>query len=521
MLAVLALLTASAAPVAPAVASDAAPAVHCATMDLLDGAWLAPELFDRAPAPPLDKQLRDSFGVPASLESENFVIRWGSGVDTADAQTMLDAFERSWDVEVVEMAHPAPPGADTHKFNVYVGSTGGGTPSDYGAAGYFNTDDDGWPMIVLNPSTVANPASGVATVAHEFYHSVQYGTQNYGYADEAAWFWEATASWIEVEVFPDNSAYVVFLFGYAMLPHLELNFFDYPDRGELQEYHQYGAFIWPRYLAEYVGDWRIVRNAWVAPQTSDGDPLEALRAEVADLDVDLDVAFMDFAARNVTWDYAHGDWYAAAVANYVDYFPGQDARIVHAASAAGTDGPWSPSASLRPRRYGVNVVSLVGPDDGDLVVDFRGDTAGSDGDAAHWALTLVRVRDDVPTYEVLLTDGTELATRVSDVGGEDALYVVVGARSDALEWDETFDYEIDLSVTDQPEGGDDTGEPGGDDTAADDSGGDDSGAVVDDSKGDGSSRSGCSTGTSAPVGSSGALGAAMLLAMLGLARRRE
>lgn len=275
----------------------------CHTMDLLDGAFLAPELQSRRPPPPPDaKATRDAYGVPNSLESENFIIRWGSGVAAGDAQDMLDAFEHSWAVEVVQMDHPQPPGTDTHKFNVYVGSTGGGTPDHYGAAGYFNTDSAGWPMIVLNPSTVEDTEYGVTTVAHELYHAVQYATGTYQYEDEGAWFWEATASWVEVEVYPDNPGYVAFLFGYALLPHLELNFFDYPDTGALQEYHQYGAFIFPRYLAEFVGDWRIVRNAWVEPQAVGNDPMAAIEAEIADLGVGMDEAFMDFAARNVTWD---------------------------------------------------------------------------------------------------------------------------------------------------------------------------------------------------------------------------
>ena len=44
------------------------------------------------------------------------------------------------------------------------------------------------------------------------------------------------------------------LVGFAFLPHLPLTFFDYPDRGELQEMHHYGAFIWPRYISEFAAN---------------------------------------------------------------------------------------------------------------------------------------------------------------------------------------------------------------------------------------------------------------------------
>lgn len=479
----------------------------CHTMDLLDGAFIAPELMSERPPPPPDgKATRDAYGVANSLESDNFIIRWGSGVSEADALEMLAAFERSWQVELLDMDHPQPQGTDTHKFNVYVGSTGGGTPDDYGAAGYFNTDSAGWPMIVLSLSTVEDTDYGVTTVAHEFYHAVQYATGTYQYEDEGAWFWEATASWIEVEVYPDNPGYVAFLFGYALIPHLELNFFDYPDTGALQEYHQYGAFIFPRYLAEFVGDWRIVRNAWVEPQVAGNDPLAALEAEIEDLGVGLDEAFMDFAARNVTWDYEHGDWYEYYVDAYGEYFPSQDNRVVETFSGDGTDGAFSPSDSLAPRRFGVNVVALEEPDNGDLRVVFAGDSAGTSGSPSDFGLTLVRVDGDSVSYEPLLLGGTELDTLVQDVGGEDTLYVVVGAWSEPLRWDEGFGYSLTLEIEagGGADGGGDGagGGSGGEDTASDD-------FNLGSSKGVEFPVEGCASRPGAPLG-----GAALLLAGL-------
>ncbi len=492
-------------------AHAAPPAVPCATMELLDGAWLAPELLGDgarldAPPPPDGKLLRDAYGVPNKLESDNFVIRWGSGVSTSNAQAMLDAFELSWAVELIEMDHPPPPGSDTHKFNVYVGRTGGNTPDHYGAAGYFNTDDEGWPMIVLNPSTVSDPEYGETTVAHEFYHSVQYATGSYSYEDEAAWFWEATASWIEAEVYPDNPGYVVFLFGYALLPYLEVNFFDYPDSGALQEYHQYGAFIWPRYLAEFVGDWRVVRNAWVEPQTLQDDPMVALQAEVEDLGADLDVAFMDFAARNVTWDYAHGDWYEAYVDGYADYYPSQDARVVLEVDGAGTDGPWSPADAVTPRRYGYNVIRIEDLDEDGVEVEFVGDEEGSRGGPASFGVTVVHVAGGVASYEVLGHAVTSVGETV-DVSGDDETYVVIGAWTADLRWDETFDYEIALTAG---EGGGDGGGDGG-------GGGDDGGDLsLGDVTGKEFDLSSCSTGPrSAPVG------IGLLVGLLGMAGRRR
>lgn len=506
MMLVLAVLTAEAA--------GPADRLPCRTLELLDGAFIGPELHrDRPPPPPEGKLVRDAYGVSNSLESDNFVIRWGSGVAGVEAQAILEAFELSWEVEVAEMQHPQPQGADSHKFNVYVGSTGGGTPDDYDAAGYFTTDPEGWPMIVLSRATVQDVEYGVTTVAHEFYHAVQYATGTYRYEDEGAWFWEATASWIEAEVYAENPGYVSFLFGYALLPHLELNFFDYPDTGALQEYHQYGAFIFPRYLAELVGDWRIVRNAWVEPQVDGNDPLAAMEAEIGDLGVGLEEAFMDFVSRNVTWDYMHGDWYEDSVDIYAEYFPAQDHRILEVFRGEGTSGTFSPSPALAPRRYGANVMALEEPNAGDLHVRFEGEDFGSLGSPAAFGLTLVRVRGGEPHYQPLMLGEIELDTVVRDGGDADALYVVVGAWSDQLRWDEEFNYAISFEIG-AAAGGEDTGTQG-DDRAGDDTGS--SALRLGATRGVRFPAEGCASRSGGPFG-----GVALLLAgVMAMSRRRE
>ena len=458
---------------APALAGPVAPAAPCHTLALMPGIVLAPELLGdvEPPPPPDEKASRDAYGVPYQLESDNFVLRWGGGVTEASAQTVLDAFEHSWDVEVDQMAHPPPQGSDRYRFNVYVGNSGGGTPQiPDGTAGYFYTDAVGWPMIVLHPDVVRRSDEFLTTIPHELYHAVQYASETFEYDGEGAWFWEATASWVEIEVYPDRLDYALPIGGYALLPHLQLDFFDYPDTWVLEEYHQYGAFIFPRYVSEFVGDWRIIRNAWVEPRVVGNRPLAAVGAELEALGVPLEQAFMDFAARNVTWDYAHGETYAYYTDFWVDYYPEQDHRVHASFEGAGSGGTWSPEDALSPRRFGVNTVSLASPDDGDLTVRFDGDAEGSRGSDAAFGLTAVRVSGDTVEYTPLLLGGTTGELVVPDVGGLDAVHIVVGAWSDTLRWSEFFDYRIELEVgPPQPDtGGADTGtERGGTDTGPD------------------------------------------------------
>jgi len=431
--------------------------VRCATPAMLTS--ILERGLARAPvAPPSDtgdedsqKMERDSYGVPNELESENFIVRWGNngGVSASDAQSVLDAFEVSWDVEVLDMDHPAPTTSNQYLFNVYIADTGGNTPSSYGAAGYYNTDPDGYPMIVLATNTIADLVYGRTTIAHEFYHAIQHTTGSYSYSGDAAWYWEATASWIEIEVWPDDRYYAVFLFGYALLPYLPLNSFDYPDSGALVEYHQYGAFIFARYLAEFVGDWRIIRDSWVEPEANNDDPLESLRVQLAALDVDLDEAFVDFAGRNVTWDYEHGEDYDYYVDLYADYYSNEDARIVAEVPSSGLDGWQEVDEDTLPQRYGYNVVEMSAPHAGDLTVGFMGDQEGDSGSPAEWGVTVIQVTDDERVYQTVpIADGSGELT-LEGVGAEDVIYLMVSVWTGDHREGEAFawSYMMNLATT--------------------------------------------------------------------------
>jgi hypothetical protein len=123
------------------------------------------ELPTNPPPPPLpNKDTRDAYDTPNSYESENFVLRWGYGISDQTALATLEVFEATWDVLVDSSDYPAPWGSDSTKFNVYVGDTGGGTPTSYGYAGYYWTDPDGWPMVVLGENARVEAGSSIADV---------------------------------------------------------------------------------------------------------------------------------------------------------------------------------------------------------------------------------------------------------------------------------------------------------------------------------------------------------------------
>ena len=478
-----------------------------------------PALFRAMQAPPglaeypvssRDKDARNPYGVPNEDLTENFAIRWGDAwtPNISGLSVLAEALEDAWQTEIETMAHPAPWSTSTTLLNVYIGDTGGGTPSSFGAGGYFNPDEEGYPVLVINPASLDEPSWTRVVAIHEFYHSVQWGLDTYTYVEgePGAWYWEATASWIPGIVDPQSPTNANFIWGFALAAHLPLDAFDYPDSGQLQEYHQYGAMIFPTFLSEQVTDWQPVRNSWVDPFGGTGDPIEALRAELSDLGHDFDDVFVDFVAHNVFWDYTHGATYELYVDGGAQSFPGED----DVTSWVTSEDTGTIPASEQPRRYGSNTLRFD-LDDGPWELELSFDDSGSAGSVARWGATLVRRQGASITYEPIeIADGE--ATVALDIDGSElALSVAAWAgprvNGERFEWSYSV---IDMFAGDDDDTGDDD-DMGDDDDAADD----------DDSFGDDDDRSGF-TGTGCRCDATGGPGAgAWLLLPLVLSRGRR
>ncbi len=419
----------------------------CLTVPLLDAGHRARELGAEAclvhalaerglPAalPPLeppvvegtrmpDKEIQDSYGLPNRAETDNFIAWWGDGasVSSHDVDDMLDYFEEGWDHEVDVMELPGPETSDTHKINIYVGDSGSGAPSAYGNAGYFYYDSYGYPMIVMALGNLGDEDSCMNTAVHELFHAVQAATDHYeGTAHR--WIWESTAVWVENEVYPESGGYAAFLFGFAYMPWLPLDFYDYPDEGVQTEYHQYGSFIFPRYLSEIAADWTIVRDVWTRG-SGGADPLEVWDTLLQERDLNLLDAWADFNAHNVGWDYEDGDLYEAWLDSYDGWY--DNWWIADTYNNAGTQDWHSPTQRL-PERYGVNNLELRYPNDGALHVELDLDSEGSSGSPATWVVTLVRKGIEFRYEPLEVVDG-QVRHVVDDVSDDMILWITVGA----------------------------------------------------------------------------------------------
>ena len=129
------------------------------------------------------------------------------------------------------------------------------------------------------------------TCAHEYFHAVQlaydFDIQN------NLWWMEATATYMEEVVFPEVND------NYSYLPY----FFNYPNRSihyTNDDYHMYGAFVWPLYLSERFNA-SVILESWLACRYV--TPFAAIDSALADFGRRVSGVFPEFTI----WNYFTND----------------------------------------------------------------------------------------------------------------------------------------------------------------------------------------------------------------------
>ena len=507
-------------------AQPSLPTHKCATLERLR---LAPPLLSNDEIPVLppnsNKASRDSVCPSCnSLSSDNFILRWGNGVSQTQAQDVLDSFEYSWTQEINRLGYDAPSSTDSYLFNVYIGDSGNGTPEGFGAAGYFTGDRDGYPMIVIAKQTLTDEYYLDSTIAHEFFHAVQGRTNRYDYDTygPGAWYWEATANWIEGEVYPGSEDMAYFLVGYTFFPHYPVNFFDYPDQGLLQEYHQYGAFIFPLHLTEVEGDATLIRSSW-QDQSSLDDPMEVLNTYLQPFGTTIEEAWLNHIARMTVMDYQYGSTYEEYLSYYSGYAESQN-RYAATVTQSGTNGWTSGPSNTKPQRFGHNTIIARNLSDSAVTFAVRGEATGSAGSAASYGGTVTRVRGNNVSHFPLTFSGVNGEVTLTGVQNGDEHYLSIGVWTDSWNsnrvYSETFDYEYNIGSADgivSEPSSEPSNEPGNEPASPDNTGEDNdlSPGLNDDDE----LKAGCATASSedTAIGWAGLVG---LLGLLGLVRRR-
>jgi hypothetical protein len=391
----------------------------------------------------------DPYGTwPHESGSEHFLVRWGDdgvSIGTTEVDELLATLERAWELFVVELGHTEPAPTDGGRFRVYLGDSWDQGPPSYDNAGYFYADPTDQPILVIADWVTEEAEQLHDTATHELYHAVQAATGAYDYEGASAWYWEATATWTPTLLYPAGDGQIGFLYAYAFHPHLPLSFFRYPSTGDLIEYYQYGAFVFPLHIGLEV-DPSVIRDSWEEPDPA-GDPLAALQTHLEARGHDLSELWLDHAARNVTWDYPDSARYREHIDSWSAWVgPTVDHQITDEVPADGGLG-LSPRRALRPGRYGANVWRLSGLGD-DLKVRITGRATGTLGSEARWGGRLVRGFDG----EVLPIpfDGEVGTLDIPRLTGGEPAWLVIGAWTDVLHpsrWEEEqFDYTLDVEV---------------------------------------------------------------------------
>ncbi len=149
------------------------------------------------------------------------------------------------------------------------------------------------------PGTATPDQALQVTVAHEFFHAVQFGYDIF----EDGWLMEGTAVWMEDEVYDDVNDNYQYLDSSALVRpgvpiDLAVRDFSSPLAG-----FQYGAFVFFRYLSEGLGTPDAIHRIWElaqdVPGSADQYSLQAVDSMLQEHGTSLRLAFVGFAAANV------------------------------------------------------------------------------------------------------------------------------------------------------------------------------------------------------------------------------
>lgn len=286
---------------------------------------------------PRDSDRPQLSGTPQTLDTTHFRVHYTlTGQDAAPeedsdgnghpdfVEEVAKALEFSWYAQVEYFAWTAPPpdalGGD-ERYDVYLEDIlddhiSGYTDGDYDSnprsdnpnserierfamASYFAIDND-------YSEYGGNRILGVSlleymrvTVAHEFNHAIQFG---YDGIEPHDWLWEATATWMQDEVFDSINE------GTSILP----GEFKAPDSCQIDpggenrvedEDHWYAEWVFIRYLSERFGH-EAVRELW--DTVIDYDRYGVWDALLESKGTNFNVFFEDYSVALLTRDFHEG-----------------------------------------------------------------------------------------------------------------------------------------------------------------------------------------------------------------------
>jgi hypothetical protein len=167
---------------------------------------------------------------------------------------VLDALEEGWAELVDTQGWPAPVSSDRYLLWVILDPTlsGSGFTTTYTTSEF----PDGYPVSYVTPYYADSdyPGFSHSVAVHEFSHMIQYGVRDWRSTANEAWYWEASAEWMADQGVPDLDTYALSTYWYAINTTVAYNSMD--------DYHQYGMLLLPRYLEDTQGA-EVVQASWL------------------------------------------------------------------------------------------------------------------------------------------------------------------------------------------------------------------------------------------------------------------
>lgn len=358
--------------------------------------------------------------MPNVMRGNRFELQWEDGViSQSTADELLESLELSWEVEVDELGWEATVKSDDYLLPVFV-------TASYSGGAYTTVEScEGWyaPYIVFGYDSFYDMDWARTAAAHEFNHAIQFSTS---YAPEAFW-WEATATYIEELVYPDVNYWSWYVTGYTDNPELAFN----ADGNNYDEFnHMYGMAIFGFYLDNHQGGDDVVRQTWDAANNEGGYYGYTIAEMVEDIGLDWDEVYVDFITRNAAMEYDDHR-----------YFPDVDeVKSVDSLPASGES-----KSNSEPEGYGQNYIRFEGgAGEGRLQVDVELD------DGISWAIVLAEVNNqEVKRSEVVTVEkGTSTASiTMDDIGAKDVVLILSPTDESSKSWS----YSWSASIVDAPE----------------------------------------------------------------------
>ncbi len=198
----------------------------------------------------VSEHFRAIFGI--TYENDNVTVSL--------ANTYLEIAEATWSKEIDELGFKMPKNTNIKKIDMYLGNrlaynyeTNINETIGINYAGWAaEYPSDNTPFFVLNPNLEEDILK--VTIAHEFFHTIQYSYFFGNILNENIWWLEATATLMEDEVYDSIDDYINYMNNFFNASHKSFELYD----GS----HEYAMVIFTKYIKEKYG-LEIIKNSLI------------------------------------------------------------------------------------------------------------------------------------------------------------------------------------------------------------------------------------------------------------------